>query len=220
LFPLRDSPSTHRFPFVNIALIALNLYLFLRQVFMPDTQLIMFVHTYGLIPARILAETTAGNLLGFIPLLSYQFLHGGWLHVGTNMLYLWVFGDNIEDRLGHFRYLVFYLLLGVLAGMVQIMADARSLVPIIGASGSVAGILGAYLVSCPKARVLALVPIVFLIPVELPAVIFLGFWFILQVFSGVASVGMEVAIAWWAHVGGFMAGVLLVNFFGKKIDCE
>jgi len=220
LFPLKDSPSTRRFPYVNFVLIGLNIFLFFKQVVMPDRQLIMFVYNHGLIPLRLLGETSAGSFAGLSALVSYQFLHGGWFHVGTNMLYLWVFGDNIEDRLGHFKYLVFYLLTGILAGLIQAMADPRSAVPIIGASGAVAGVLGAYLVSCPKARVLALVPIIFLIPVELPAVIFLGFWFILQVFSGVASVGAEVAIAWWAHVGGFMAGVLLVGFFGKRIKCE
>ncbi len=187
---------------------------------MPDIELLRFVNTFGLVPARLMAEVSVGNFYGLVPLVTYQFLHGGWFHVGTNMLYLWVFGDNIEDRLGHFRYLVFYLLVGTLAGIIQVMFDVWSVVPIIGASGAVAGILGAYLVSCPKARVLALVPIVFLIPVELPAVVFLGFWFVLQVFSGVASVGMEVTIAWWAHIGGFLAGFALVGLFGKRIKCE
>jgi membrane associated rhomboid family serine protease len=187
---------------------------------MTDTELQLFVISYGLIPARLGAELGAGVMAGVLPLVTYQFLHGGWLHLIGNMLYLWVFGDNIEDRVGHFRYLVFYLLVGVLAGLVQVFFRPGSVVPVIGASGAVAGVLGAYLVSCPRARVLALVPIFFWVPVELPATIFLGFWFILQLFSGAASIGAEVAVAWWAHIGGFVAGMLLVRYFGKIINCE
>ncbi len=187
---------------------------------MPDPQLQMFVVAHGLIPARLVSELGAGLTAAFLPLVTYQFLHGGWLHLIGNMLYLWVFGDNIEDRVGHFKYLLFYLLTGALAGLIQVFFQPGSGVPIIGASGAVAGVLGAYLVSCPRARVLALVPFFFWIPVEVPAVTFLGFWFILQVFSGIASIGAEVAVAWWAHIGGFLAGMLLINYFGKRIHCE
>jgi len=188
---------------------------------MTDPQLQNYVITYGLIPGRLFGELSAGVTTSLFTLISYQFLHGGWLHIGSNMLYLWVFGDNIEDRLGHFKYLIFYLFLGVLAGFIQAFLDPDSLIPVIGASGAVAGILGAYMISCPRARVLTLVPIFFFFTIiEVPAVLFLGFWFILQLFSGIGSIGAEVSIAWWAHIGGFVFGLLLVGFFGKKIDCE
>jgi membrane associated rhomboid family serine protease len=207
---------------VNIALIILNLVVFFRQLAFTDQELMSFVFEYGLIPQAVADAFSGGNLAAAVtPLFAYQFMHGGWLHIGSNMLYLWVFGDNVEDRVGHVRYLIFYLLMGVLAGLAQVAFSPGSGVPIIGASGAVAGILGAYLVSCPRARVLALIPIfVILYPAELPAVIFLGFWFILQLFSGIASIGVEVSIAWWAHIGGFVAGMLLIHLFGEQFKCE
>lgn len=221
MLPLKDSPVTRRFPFINIALIIANVLVFFQQLAMTEYQLQATVLAYGLIPVRLFESMALGDLAtATVPLVSYQFLHGGWLHIGSNMLYLWVFGDNIEDRLGHLRYLIFYLLTGALAGLVQSFTGAASTVPVIGASGAVAGVLGAYLVSCPRARVLALVPVFFFLTLaEIPAVIFLGFWFILQLFSGVASIGMDFPVAWWAHIGGFVAGLLLVNVFGKKADC-
>lgn len=222
MIPIKDSPKTRRFPLVNITLILLNLFVFFRQLALDDFGLHALVFTHGLIPARVQTAAAEGNVtLALLPLLSYQFLHGGWLHIGSNMLYLWVFGDNIEDRLGHFKYLVFYLLMGTLAGLVQFALDPGSAVPIIGASGAVAGVLGAYLISCPRARVLAIIPVfVIFTMAELPAVVFLGFWFILQLFSGLATIGVNVNIAWWAHIGGFVAGMALIGLFGKKISCE
>lgn len=222
MIPIKDSPKTRVFPYVNITLIVINVVVFFRQLAMTDTQLHAFVFTHGLIPARLLETWGAGALWAAVsPLLAYQFMHGGWLHIGSNMLYLWVFGDNIEDRLGHVKYLVFYLLMGGLAGLAQVAFDPGSGVPIIGASGAVAGVLGAYLVSCPRARVLALIPIFVIFTLaELPAVIFLGFWFLLQLFQGIATIGIDISVAWWAHIGGFVAGMVLVNLFGKRIHCE
>jgi membrane associated rhomboid family serine protease len=222
MIPLKDSPKTRRFPFVNVALILVNIFVFFQQLSLSGDQLHEFVSANGLIPANLLTAVGQGNLAAALtPLIAYQFLHGGWLHIGSNMLYLWVFGDNVEDRLGHVRYLLFYLLMGTLAGLAQTMFSPDSAVPIIGASGAVAGVLGAYLVSCPRARVLALIPIFVIFTLaEVPAVIFLGFWFILQLFQGIASIGVAVSIAWWAHIGGFVAGMILVNFFGKKSRCE
>lgn len=222
MIPLKDSPKTRRFPIVNTLLIALNIYVFLRQLGLTEAGLHGFVFMYGMVPAQVSRLLGQGAVFSALsPLVSYQFLHGGWLHIGSNMLYLWVFGDNIEDRLGHLKYLFFYLLMGILAGLVQMVLDVRSAVPVIGASGAVAGILGAYLVSCPRARVLAIIPLFIIFTLaELPAVLFLGFWFILQLFSGLATIGVNVSIAWWAHIGGFLAGVILINFFGKKINCE
>lgn len=222
MLPLKDSPVSRRFPYVNIALILANLFIFFQQLAMNESQLHAFVFTHGLVPNHLFGNLAQGHLaVALAPLVSYQFMHGGWLHVGSNMLYLWVFGDNIEDRLGHAKYLVFYLLTGVLAGLAQALTDSAGLMPVIGASGAVAGVLGAYLVSCPGARVLALVPVFFFLTLaEIPAVIFLGFWFVLQIFSGFASIGMEIQVAWWAHIGGFLAGLLLVGLFGKKIECK
>ncbi|NLN07708.1 MAG: rhomboid family intramembrane serine protease [Firmicutes bacterium] len=218
MIPLRDSPRTRRFPLINTAIIILNIYIFLRQLLLTDHELFSFVYTYGLIPERFFSTLFAGAFpVALRPLITHQFLHGSWLHIGSNMLYLWVFGDNIEDRLGHLRYLVFYLLMGLLAGLAQIMFSPQSNVPIIGASGAVAGILGAYAIICPRARVLALVPMfLFLTVTEVPAMLFLGFWFVLQLFSGLTSIGIDVSVAWWAHIGGFLAGMLLVRSFSRK----
>lgn len=222
MIPLKDSPKTRRFPIVNTALILLNIVVFVRQLALSQIELETMVFSYGLIPRTLMISLSEGNLMAAAsPLLAYQFMHGGWLHIGSNMLYLWVFGDNVEDRVGHVKYLIFYLLMGILAGVAQVVFDPSSAVPIIGASGAVAGILGAYLISCPRARVLALIPIFVIFTLaEIPAVIFLGFWFILQLFSGIASIGVGVSVAWWAHIGGFIAGIILVNLFGKKIPCE
>ncbi len=162
--------------------------------------------------------------MGFVPeqiarLTTSMFLHGGWLHVLGNMLYLWIFGDNVEDRLGHFRYLIFYLLTGYVATLSHVFLYPLSDVPLIGASGAVAGILGAYLILYPRARVLTLVFIfVFIQIVPIPAVIFLGIWFLMQLLSGVAGLSSQAVqgVAFWAHVGGFAAGMLLVALFARR----
>ncbi|HZK25089.1 MAG TPA: rhomboid family intramembrane serine protease [Oscillospiraceae bacterium] len=222
MIPLRDTPKTRKFPYVNTLLIIFNIFVFVQQLALTNEQLANVVVRYGLIPLRFSQSIAAGEAAAALaPLVTYQFMHGGWLHIGSNMLYLWVFGDNIEDRVGHLRYLIFYLLMGLLAGLLQVFLDAASPIPIIGASGAVAGILGAYLVSCPRARVLAIIPIFILFTItEVPAILFLGFWFILQLFSGFTSIGVNVSIAWWAHIGGFVAGMALIRFFGERIKCE
>ncbi len=222
MIPLKDSPKTRNFPYVNVFIIIVNIVVFSYQVRLTAEELHSFVFSYGLIPKTAAEAISQGNFMAAVtPLVTYQFMHGGWLHIGSNMLYLWVFGDNIEDRVGHGKYLIFYLLSGALAGYAQIAFDTASIVPIIGASGAVAGVLGAYLVSCPRARVLALIPVLFIFTLaELPAVVFLGFWFVLQIFSGIASIGAGTSIAWWAHIGGFLAGLVLIGFFGKKVECE
>jgi hypothetical protein len=150
-----------------------------------------------------------------------MFLHGGWLHLIGNMWYLWIFGDNVEDRLGHFPFFIFYLLSGIGAGIVHTILNANTFVPTIGASGAIAGVLGAYLVSYPFARVLTLVPIfVFIQVIEIPAMIVLGFWFVIQFFSGAAALATagpnSGGVAWWAHVGGFVIGMVLIGLFPRK----
>lgn len=220
MIPIKDSSKTERFPFVTLTLILINILVFFRQLTFTNTELHAFIFANGLIPAVLVANFFEGNLaMTLTPLFTYQFMHGGWLHIGSNMLYLWVFGDNIEDRLGHAKYLLFYLLMGVISGLAQIAFDPGSNIPIIGASGAVAGVLGAYIISYPRARVVTLIPIFIVFTVvELPAVVFLGFWFLLQLFQGFASIGVDVSIAWWAHIAGFIAGMLLVTLFGKRFN--
>ena len=182
-----------------------------------------FIARYGVIPAQVFEWPQSDLPLSVvtIPFFTSMFLHGGWLHLLGNMLYLWIFGDNVEDRLGHFTYLVFYLLCGLGAGIVHTVLNYYTVVPSIGASGAIAGVLGAYLVSYPRARILTLVPIfIFVQFIEIPALIVLGFWFIMQFFSGAASLAAASAnaggVAWWAHVGGFVIGMILVGLFPRK----
>lgn len=220
MIPLRDSVRPRKKPFVNWIIIAINLYIFTREAMLPQEMLNQVFYSLGLIPSDIVRILFSGNVLQLelITFITAIFLHGGWFHLLGNMLFLWVFGDNVEDRLGHIRYLLFYLAVGIVASVAHILADPASDIPVVGASGAVAGILGAYLVTFPKARVLTLVPIVFFFTItEIPAVIFLILWFVLQVFSGVASLGAGVGnVAWWAHIGGFIVGALLIKLSAPK----
>ena len=207
MIPLRDTIPSRRFPFVNLGLIALNCVCFLFEVSLGD-DLASFIETFGLVPARFDLLSAAGVM----PLFSSMFLHSGWLHLLGNMLFLYIFGDNVEDRLGHVRYLFFYLLSGAAAGLAQAYSMADSVVPMIGASGAIAGVSGAYFLFFPTARVVTLVPIFFFIQiVEIPAVVFLFLWFLMQVFYGVAAGSGQHGmggVAWWAHVGGFVFGMI------------
>ncbi len=222
MIPLKDSPRTRRFPLVNISIILINVIVFLWMVTLNQSDTFNLAATSGLVPVSFSSALAQKSLPAALsPLVTYQFLHGGWFHLIGNMLYLWVFGDNIEDRLGHLFYLLFYLLIGAAAGIIQVLFDPSSSVPIVGASGAVAGVLGAYLLSCPNARVLTIIPIFFFITLaEIRAVFFLLFWFIMQLFNGIATIGLQsVTVAWWAHIGGFVAGMLLIKVFGSKYDC-
>ncbi len=220
MIPLRDTQRSRTLPLVTVGLLALDLLVFVEQL-RAGPLAERLVLAYGLVPARLVHWSELGGpsgalpgLVRLLPLLTSLFLHGGWLHLLGNLLYLWVFGGNVEDRLGHARFLLFYLACGVVAGLTQVAMDPSSPVPTVGASGAIAGVLGAYLVSYPKARVLTFVPIFFL-PwlVEVPAFVFLVLWFATQVLMGLAPFGRELTggVAWWAHVGGFVAGALLVN---------
>jgi membrane associated rhomboid family serine protease len=181
-----------------------------------------FLMQNGVVPALVFAWPRTHEPISAIavPYFTSMFLHGGWLHLIGNMWYLWIFGDNIEDRLGHFTYLIFYLLCGIGAGIFHTFLNYNTTVPSIGASGAIAGVLGAYLVSYPRARVLTLVPIfIFIQFIEIPAIIVLGFWFVIQFFSGAASFGGSPeagGVAYWAHVGGFLIGMILVGLFPRK----
>ncbi len=218
MIPLRDSAPTHRFPLVNIGLIMLNIAVFLYQQMLPELQLNQFVFTYGMVPARLTGSVAAFLRLeqgpealaaGALPLISANFLHGGWLHLISNMVYLWVFGDNIEGRLGHLRYLFTYLLMGAVSQLFHVVTHPSSAIPLVGASGAIAGVLGAYFILFPRSRVLTLLPLGFFITfVHIPAVIFLALWFFLQLLNATLAVGVQ-PVAWWAHVGGFIIGVIV-----------
>ena len=220
MIPLRDSVRPRTTPFVNWILIAVNLFVFVREIMLPPQQLNEVFYTLGLIPAKASEVFMSGAPLDtvFITFFTSMFLHGGWMHVLGNMLFLWVFGDNVEDRLGHLKYLLFYLATGIIGDIAHIMSSPFSEVPIIGASGAIAGVLGAYFISFPRARVLTLLPIIiFFTIVEIPAVIFLALWFVLQLFNGTASLGGAAnPVAWWAHVGGFVSGIILIKLLAGK----
>ena len=207
-FPIRDTIPTRRIPVVNYALIATCTAIFLYQAILPRTALDAFVDRYGMAPAHLLG-LEGGTLAGrMATLITCMFLHGGWFHLLGNMLYLYIFGDNVEDRLGHVGFVILYLACGIVGSLLQVLFSPHSGVHTIGASGAIAGMLGAYVVFFPHARVVAIVFIIILIQaVEVPAFLFLGFWFVLQLFQGVGSLGSDGGgVAWWAHVGGFMAG--------------
>ena len=229
MIPLRDDIPSRTVPIVNILLIAANILAFFYQL-MLGPGLPRFLREFAVIPALYfhdiavtaaggLREVTAGDLT--IPLVTSMFLHGGWLHLGGNMLYLWIFGDNVEDRMGHFRYLLFYVLCGVAASAAHIWANPNSRVPSLGASGAIAGVLGAYFLLYPKARVVALLPLGFFTQlIHVPALFFLGFWFVQQFFYGLLDLGVASAqsggVAWWAHIGGFVAGATLIWVFKRR----
>lgn len=216
MIPLRDTNRSRTFPFITILFIILNGIVFLFELSL-GRQLTKFFFIFGVVPSFYFSSRyweTTGLIAGVLPLLTSMFLHGGWLHFLGNMLYLWVFGDNVEDRLGHWRFFFFYLICGLAAALLHIIANPNSKLPTVGASGAIAGVLGAYLVLYPGARVLTLVPILFFFQlIELPALLFLGFWFVMQFFSGAMSLtsGGDVGgTAWWAHIGGFCTGMLFV----------
>lgn len=216
MIPLRDSTRSRTFPIINLTLIIINFIVFFQEISLSSQGLNQLTLTYGLIPARVTAGLASGaSLLTLtIPFITAMFLHGNWLHIIGNMLYLWIFGDNVEDRVGHIPYLFLYLLVGIAGSITHILSNPASQVPIIGASGAIAGILGAYFISYPKAKVLTLLPLFFFITlVEIPAVWFLLFWFVMQLFSGFATSVAADSVAWWAHIGGFVVGALLINIF-------
>ncbi|MFO7964925.1 MAG: rhomboid family intramembrane serine protease [Desulfobacterales bacterium] len=218
MIPIRDTTPSAHYPIVNTTLIAFNVMIFLVQMAQgPD--LGKFIYFYGLVPARYsipqISDYFSMGQQAF-SLLSFMFLHGGFLHLLGNMWTLYIFGDNIEDRLGHLRYLVFYLLCGIGSGLAHLFLNAQSNIPTIGASGAVAGVMGAYLILYPTSRILTLIPIIF-IPwfVEIPAFFFLGLWFFLQFLNAASTQGMGSGIAWWAHIGGFLLGIVLLRMFSK-----
>ncbi|MDW8325200.1 MAG: rhomboid family intramembrane serine protease [Anaerolineales bacterium] len=215
MLPLKDTVRARSFPLVNWLIIAANIVVFLFETSLTTRQLDRLILAYGVVPARL----WNGGPAEWLTIFTGMFLHGGWLHIFSNLWALYIFGDNVEDRMGSGRYLVFYLLSGVAAALAQAWIDPESRIPMIGASGAIAGVLGAYLVLFPNARVITLVPLFFL-PwfVEVPALLYLGFWVFSQFFSGVLSVSTVSmgGVAYWAHIGGFVCGLLLVGLFARR----
>jgi membrane associated rhomboid family serine protease len=211
MIPLRDVIPSRTTPYITITIIAINAVAWFYEVSMPREDLSVFLQVFGVVPAAFIPTT----------LLTSMFLHGSWSHVIGNMWYLWIFGDNVEDRLGHGRFIIFYLLCGIVAAFGQIAIDPDSTLPTIGASGAIAGVMGGYFVLYPQSRVLTLIPlIIFWEIIELPAIMLLGFWFLMQLFSaGAIAVTASTGgggVAFMAHVAGFVAGMGAVFAFRKN----
>lgn len=214
MIPLRDNIPARRFPVVNTLLIGANVLAFLLESALSPRELEGFIATWGMVPGRFWESV---GVFGVLPAFVSMFLHAGWWHLISNMLALYIFGDNVEDRLGRLRYLLFYLASGVAASAAHLVAYTNSYIPTVGASGAIAGVLGAYLVLYPRARVISLVPILFFIRIiEVPVIVYLGFWFVSQLFNGLfALTAMDVlqggGVAWWAHIGGFVFGLAVIR---------
>jgi membrane associated rhomboid family serine protease len=212
--PLKDLNPRRSYPIVNTTLILLNVLVFFYQFTLPPHAFKAFMIANATIPARFPAWLSghAPFEVAFLPLLTSMFLHSGIAHIAGNMLFLWIFGDNVEDFYGHFTYLLFYLVCGIGSGLLHVIFNLNSAVPALGASGAISGVMGAYALLYPRSRILTLV-FIFLVPI--PAVIILGYWFILQFLSGISSlavgVGASGGVAWWAHVGGFLLGMLITS---------
>jgi len=224
MFPLRDTIPSRNPPIATWTLIIINAVIFLLELTMPAAQLDYVAALFGIVPARYMHPDWAAAVglspHAYWPFLTSMFLHGGVLHILGNMWTLWIFGDNVEDRMGPVRFVVFYLVCGFIASIVHVYSNPDSTLPTIGASGAIAGVMGAYFLLFPRARIVVLFPLLF-IPFffELPAVTYLAWWAISQVFSGTLSVAVADSaggIAWWAHVGGFVAGIVLQFFFVKR----
>ncbi len=216
MIPIRDTIPSKNYPIANTTIIGINVIVYLIEL-VQGPNLNRFVYMYGLVPARysvpqIASYFTFGQQA--LSLVSFMFLHGGFWHILGNMWFLFIFGDNVEDRLGPFRYVVFYLLCGLVSGLSQLIINFHSNVPTIGASGAIAGVMGAYLILHPHSKILTLIPIIF-IPwfIEIPAFFFLGFWFFFQFINAAGSHGHISGIAWWAHIGGFVFGMVCLKIF-------
>jgi rhomboid family protein len=209
VIPLRDIIPSRTTPIVSVCLIALNIVVFLYELTLGRA-VDAFTLYYGLVPAAF----------SWVNVFTSMFLHGSFMHIGGNMLYLWIFGDNVEDRMGHGRFLVFYLLCGIAAALAQTITTPESIVPMVGASGAIAGVMGAYFVLYPRSRIVTLIPFFFFQVIEVPAIAFLGIWFAMQFISGVGAIGSTIGrsgggIAFWAHVAGFVAGITGVALFRR-----
>ena len=222
MIPFRDNIQSRTFPVVTVSLIVINSLVFFYELSLGQN-LQSFFYDFGVVPTTVVQWPGSGQTLSSVtvPYFTSMFLHGGWFHLIGNMWYLWIFGDNVEDRLGHGRFALFYLLAGLGAGVVHTILNYYVAIPTVGASGAIAGVLGAYLILYPFARVLTLIPIfVFWQIIEIPAIIVLGIWFIMQFLSGAGSLARTDpsagGVAWWAHIGGFVIGMLLLAVFPRR----
>ncbi len=214
MIPIRDENPTHSVPIITYLLILVNVLVFIFQTFLGSNNE-LFIYQFALIPADITSLVSIGSLFNIF---TSMFMHAGLAHIGGNMLYLWIFGDNVEDRLGSFKYLLFYIFGGVVASITHILTNPNSIIPTVGASGAIAAVLGAYLVLFPKQKVLTLIPLGFWLRMTmLPASLVLGVWFLFQFFQGVLTIGgPDVGgVAVWAHIGGFVSGVVLGQLLKK-----
>ncbi|MDJ0658904.1 MAG: rhomboid family intramembrane serine protease [Crocosphaera sp.] len=226
MVPLNDNNPTDKTPYVTYGLIIINVLVFFQEMSLSSEELSQFFQYYAIVPKQLTAGFSGVDFYHPIPewmtLITSQFLHAGFLHIAGNMLFLWIFGNNVEDKLGHVKYLLFYLTCGVLAGLSQWYFSPYSEIPSLGASGAIAGVMGAYILRFPQAQVLTLIPLgIFITTVRIPAVFFLGFWFVQQAIYGFASlnvqtnIGMESGgVAYWAHAGGFVFGFILGPLLG------
>jgi membrane associated rhomboid family serine protease len=218
MIPLRDENPIRTFPFVTIIFIAVNCVLFVIEL-LQGARLAEFVNSFGATPYEVTTGIDTPPLIFFpvrLTVLSSMFLHGSWPHLLGNMLYLWIFGNNIEDRMGHFRFILFYFVVGIAASLTQIAISPFSTIPLIGASGAISGILGAYLLLYPSAKVMTLIPLVVVFRVvRIPAFVVLGFWIMLQIINGFAALSYTAqgGVAFFAHIGGFIAGLALIKPF-------
>ncbi|ACB84537.1 rhomboid family intramembrane serine protease [Natranaerobius thermophilus] len=216
MIPLKDNIRSRKLPVMTVGLIILNIWIFFQQTQLPPDQLQLLIAEFGFIPKRIVLAYNQGEL-SLLPLatpVTSAFFHGNLIHLAGNMLYLWVFGDNVEDKLGSFRFLLFYLVAAIFGSLGHLLSDPLSVQPAIGASGAVAGVLGAYFIFFPYAKVFTLVPIgIFITFIHLPAVIFLGIWILIQgANAALPAPGEAVSVAWWAHISGFIMGVIYSLF--------
>jgi len=217
LIPLKDNNPSRSYPVVNITLLFANVVVYLYQLALPPHDQQLFILSNATIPARIPAFLGGhvGFEAAFLPLITSMFLHSGFLHLAGNMLFLWIFGDNVEDSFGHLPYLFFYAACGLGAGLLHVLFNLGSTIPALGASGAISGIMGAYMVLYPRERILTLV---FIFVVPIPAVFILGYWFLLQFLAGIDALGTSAkgGVAVWAHVGGFLLGVLLTQVVRRR----
>lgn len=224
MIPLMDTIPHREKPFVTWMIIIVNFLVFLFQTSLPPDISELFVHHFSFVPVKLTNLWREGLRLEILffswPLITSMFLHGSWLHLIGNMWSLWLFGDNVEDRVGHLRFLVFYLLSGIIASLTHYIFNAYSSVPTIGASGAIAGVMGAYFIMFPLARIITIIPFLWVpLFVQIPAIFFIGFWFVSQFFSGLFSLlgpAFGGGIAWWAHIGGFIFGIIAIPFFRRK----
>ena len=218
MIPLKDNIRSRRIPLVNYSIIGINFLVFIYQNLLTHPE--RFIHTYGTIPYEIVHSFDIPPFSPYpihLNLIFSIFIHGGFLHIGGNMLFLWVFGDNVEDALGKIRYILFYLLCGLAGSLLHILVGVNSRIPAVGASGAISGILGGYAVLYPRARVLALVPLFYFLRIMyLPAFAFIGIWFFYQILYAASFGGAGGGVAWFAHIGGFLFGILLIFVLSKR----